>query len=57
MHYVFRKSGLTESDVKKALSTVMDPDLNIDVVSLGFISEIQIEGGKVASNVILDHTG
>ncbi|MDX1987916.1 MAG: Mrp/NBP35 family ATP-binding protein [Candidatus Obscuribacter sp.] len=48
-----KKSGLTESDVKKALSTVMDPDLNIDVVSLGFISEIQINGGKVAFKLTL----
>lgn len=42
-----KKSGVTESDVKQALSKVMDPDLNIDVVTLGMISEIKISGSKV----------
>jgi len=42
-----KKSGPTESDVKKALSTVMDPDLNIDIVTLNFISDIKITGSKV----------
>lgn len=49
----FNKKGCSEADVKKALSTVMDPDLNIDVVSLGFISEIKISGSKVQFKLTL----
>lgn len=49
----FNKKSCTEADVKKALSVVMDPDLNIDVVSLGFISEIKITGSKVQFKLTL----
>ena len=42
-----KKDKLTPDDVKKALSTVIDPDLNQDIVSLGMISEIEIDGSKV----------
>jgi ATP-binding protein involved in chromosome partitioning len=38
---------LTEDKVKAALSKVMDPDLNVDIVTLGMISGIKIEGKKV----------
>lgn len=48
-----KKTGVQEADVKKALSQVMDPDLNIDVVTLGFISEIKIEGSKVSFKLTL----
>jgi ATP-binding protein involved in chromosome partitioning len=46
---------LTEDKVKAALSKVMDPDLNVDVVSLGMISAIKIEDGgkKVAFTLTL----
>lgn len=39
--------AVTPDDVKKALSTVMDPDLNIDIVTLGMVSNISVEGSKV----------
>ncbi len=40
--------GITKEDVLSALRVVMDPDLKQDVVSLGFIKELNIEGGRVS---------
>ncbi|MEO5378658.1 MAG: iron-sulfur cluster carrier protein ApbC [Magnetococcus sp. DMHC-6] len=39
---------LVESDVLNALRNVFDPDLKRDIVSLGFVKEIQISGGHVS---------
>ncbi len=39
--------------ILKALSTVEDPDLKQDLVSLGMISEIKVEGNKVSFTVTL----
>lgn len=39
---------ITKEQVLDALKSVMDPDLKRDVVSLGFIKELQIEGGRVS---------
>lgn len=47
------KSGPTESAILKALSAVEDPDLRRDLVSLGMIKELRIDGGKVMFNVEL----
>ncbi|CAN5347537.1 Mrp/NBP35 family ATP-binding protein [soil metagenome] len=41
------ENKLNEEQIRKALSTVMDPDLNIDVVTLGMISDVKITGTKV----------
>ncbi len=38
---------ITQNQVLTALSKVMDPDLHQDIVSLGMVSEIKIEAGKV----------
>lgn len=38
---------MTEADVLKALSSVMDPELHRDVVSLGMIKDLEIDNGKV----------
>lgn len=38
---------VTSEQILAALSRVMDPDLNVDIVSLGMISDIKIDGGKV----------
>lgn len=38
---------VTEADVRKALRKVKDPELNLDLVVLGLIYEIEIEGGQV----------
>ena len=40
-------SPLTEQAVLDALSTVMDPDLGKDIVSLGFVKNLAIEEGRV----------
>ncbi len=42
------KNSVTDSQVLQALSSVQDPDLNRDIVSLNFIKDLQIDGGKVA---------
>ena len=42
-----KKQGITKEQVLEALSKVMDPDLHQDIVSLGMISDIKIEKGKV----------
>jgi ATP-binding protein involved in chromosome partitioning len=41
------KDKVTADQVKNALSKVMDPDLHQDIVSLGMISEIKIDGANV----------
>lgn len=42
-----KKNKITPDAVKAALATVMDPDLHTDIVSLGMISDIKIDGSKV----------
>ena len=44
---------VTEKQVLDALSRIMDPDLGRDIVSLGFIKNLTIEGGDVAFDVEL----
>jgi ATP-binding protein involved in chromosome partitioning len=41
------KSKITEQQILSTLSKVMDPDLHVDIVTLGMISDIKIDGGKV----------
>ncbi len=43
----------TKDEVLKALSKVMDPDLGKDIVSLNFVRDIQIDGGKVSFKLVL----
>lgn len=38
---------VTEDQVKKALRTVKDPELNLDLVVLGLIYGVQIDGSDV----------
>src|SRR5688572_6828288 len=38
---------VTETAVKKALRSVKDPELNLDLVVLGLIYDIQIDGSTV----------
>ncbi len=40
-------SGLTEERVRQALSKIYDPDLKRDIVSLGFLKQIAIDGRDV----------
>src|ERR1044071_5994642 len=39
--------------VLAALKVVRDPDLNRDIVSLGFIKDLRIDGGRVAFTIEL----
>lgn len=38
---------VTEDKVRKALRSVKDPEMNLDLVVLGLIYDISIDGGKV----------
>jgi ATP-binding protein involved in chromosome partitioning len=46
-------SQVTEQIVLGALGAVMDPDLNRDIVSLGFVKNVKIAGGAVSFDVEL----
>lgn len=38
--------AVTEKDIRKALKGVKDPELNLDLVVLGLIYDIEIEGSR-----------
>jgi len=42
-----------EREILDALGTVMDPDLNRDIVSLNFIKDLKIDGGAVSFTIEL----
>jgi ATP-binding protein involved in chromosome partitioning len=46
-------SSVDQSAVFDALRSVMDPDLHRDIVALGFVKDLQIEGGRVAFTIEL----
>jgi ATP-binding protein involved in chromosome partitioning len=46
-------STVSEPAVLEALKSVRDPDLNRDIVSLKFIKNLRIEGGRVAFSIEL----
>ena len=39
---------ITKTDIEKALSFVMEPDLNKDIISLGLVKNLSLEGNKVS---------
>src|SRR5262247_3669426 len=45
--------GVTPEQVLEVLKKVQDPDLRKDIVSLGFIRNLKIEGGNVAFDLNL----
>ena len=45
--------AVTEKEILKALSTVQDPETKRDIVSLGYVKEMRIEGGKVRFRIEL----
>ena len=44
---------VTEDQVRKALRKVKDPELNLDLIVLGLIYDIRIEGSHVAVSMSL----
>ncbi len=44
---------ISKSDILKALSTVQDPDLHRDLVSLNMIKDLFVDEGKVSFTVVL----
>ncbi len=53
MFFQSKSQTITEKDVLSALSKVMDPDLHKDIVTLGFVKDLKIEGGNVSFKVEL----
>jgi len=47
----------TKEDVLKVLGQIEDPDLHKDIVSLGFIKELVIDGGSVSFSIELTTAG
>lgn len=47
------KGAVTADQVRAELAKVMDPDLNVDIVSLGMISDIHVDGPRVAFKLTL----
>jgi ATP-binding protein involved in chromosome partitioning len=45
--------SFTSSDILKALSTVEEPDLKHDLVTLNMIKDVKVEPGKVSFTVVL----
>ena len=43
----------TEQDILDGLKQVEDPDLHRDIVSLGFVQDIKIDGGNVSFRIVL----
>lgn len=48
---------VTEAEIKKALRKVKDPELNLDLVVLGLIYDIRIDGGTVDVTMSLTSPG
>ena len=44
---------VTEADILKALSTIIDPDFKKDIVSLGFVKDVAIDGSSVGFTIEL----
>jgi ATP-binding protein involved in chromosome partitioning len=44
---------LTEQNVLDALRQIVDPDLHKDIVTLGFIKDLKIDGGVVSFRIVL----
>src|ERR687894_2729437 len=44
---------ITEQSVLAALAQVRDPDLHKDIVTLGFVRDLRIDGGEVSFRIVL----
>lgn len=45
--------AVTEKDIRNALKKVKDPELNIDLVTLGLVYDIQVEESKAKAIISL----
>jgi metal-sulfur cluster biosynthetic enzyme len=48
---------ITEEAVYQALGTVLDPEIGIDIVSMGFIYNVNIQGDNVGISMTLTAKG
>ncbi len=46
-------SNITEAAVLESLKQIIDPDLRKDIVTLGFVRDLHIEGGEVSFRIVL----
>ena len=46
-------SQITEEIILDALRQIKDPDLHKDIVTLGFIKDLKIDGGNVSFRIVL----
>ncbi|MEP7212464.1 MAG: Mrp/NBP35 family ATP-binding protein [Acidobacteriota bacterium] len=44
---------LTESSILESLKQIIDPDLHKDIVTLGFVRDVAIDGGDVSFRIVL----
>lgn len=51
--FASEKNKLNVTDVNQALTKVMDPDLNRDIVSLGMVSNIEIDNNNITFTLTL----
>lgn len=52
-HTVTLMSQITEETILEALRQIKDPDLHKDIVTLGFIKDLKIDGGNVSFRIVL----
>ncbi len=45
--------AVTEKDVRNALKTVMDPELGLNLVVLGLVYDIEVDGSDVKATISL----
>jgi len=54
---ILRESAVCETEIREVLKDVIDPEAGIDIVDLGLIKEIRVQGKKVHIDLILTSKG